>query len=53
MKDPAFQAEMRRMTNSPQFKNAMAQATKMTEEMKNDPKKAKVCMYIHLIPIYT
>ena len=42
MKDPAFQAEMRKMTYSPQFKNAMKQAAQITDEIKNDPKKAKV-----------
>lgn len=41
MKDPMFQAEMRRMTQQPSFQAAVKQAQKMTDEIRNDPKKVR------------
>lgn len=46
MKDPMFQAEMRRMTQQPSFQAAVKQAQKMTDEIRNDPKKVRtVCAW--------
>lgn len=39
MSDPAFQREMRKMTESPEFKQAMEQAQSMLEDLQKDPAK--------------
>lgn len=41
MKDPDFQAEMKRMTSDPAFKSAMSQAAMNADEVMADPKKMK------------
>ena len=38
------QAEMKRITNSPLFKEAMEQAQEMTKELQNDPEKMAAFM---------
>lgn len=41
MKDPEFQAEMKRMTSDPAFKSAMSQAAMNADEIMADPKKMR------------
>jgi hypothetical protein len=41
MKDPMFQAEMKRMTTHPTFKAALERAKDITAEITSDPKKVR------------